>query len=235
MHSSNTEIDYYYIVAAAGVGKRMGLSYPKQFLEVDGKPIFIKTLEVIEKNHRVTGIVVVANKEYIPEVKKVCRTFKITKVIDIVSGGIERQDSIYNALQQIPKDSIIGVQDGVRPFIEDRYIEDSYAKLMEETDLDGIVVGVPVKDTIKVVDSEGKIVNTPKRDLLFAAQTPQVFRGEILHRSYEQARNQKFLGTDDSSLVEKAGGCVGVLVGSYANIKITTPEDLLIFSKEKRF
>ena len=233
MHSSNTEIDYYYIVAAAGVGKRMGLDYPKQFLEVDGKPIFIKTLEVIEKNNRVTGIVVVTNKEYIDEVKKMCRTFKITKVTEVVSGGKERQDSIYSALQKIPRDSIIGVQDGVRPFIEDRYIEDSYTKLMEKTDLDGIVVGVPVKDTIKVVDSGGKIVKTPRRELLFAAQTPQVFKGEILHRSYETARKQKFLGTDDSSLVEKAGGCVEVLAGSYENIKITTPEDLFIFSREK--
>ncbi|MCS5420831.1 MULTISPECIES: 2-C-methyl-D-erythritol 4-phosphate cytidylyltransferase [Psychrilyobacter] len=233
MHSSNAEIDYYYIVAAAGVGKRMELDYPKQFLEVEGKPIFIKTLEVIEKNNRVTGIVVVTNKEYISEVKKMCRTFEITKVIDVVSGGKERQDSIYNALKQIPKESIIGVQDGVRPFIEDRYIEESYAKLMKETDLDGVVVGVPIKDTIKVVNSKGEIVETPKRDQLFAAQTPQVFRGEILHRSYKTARKQKFLGTDDSSLVEKAGGRVGVLAGSYENIKITTPEDLLVFSKEK--
>ena len=107
MHSSNAEIEYYYIVAAAGVGKRMGLDYSKQFLEVDRKPIFIKTLEVIEKNHRVTGIIVVTNKEYISEVEKMCRTFKITKVIDVVSGGKERQDSIYNALQLIPKNSII--------------------------------------------------------------------------------------------------------------------------------
>lgn len=232
MHSSNAEIDYYYIVAAAGVGKRMGLDYPKQFLEVDGKPIFIKTLEVIEKNQRVKGIVVVTNKEYISEVKKMCEIFKINKVIDVVSGGKERQDSIYNALEQIPKDSIIGVQDGVRPFIQNKYIEDSYTKLITETNLDGVVVGVPVKDTIKVVNSKGKVIETPKRDYLFAAQTPQVFRGEILHRSYEQAKKQGFLGTDDSSLVEKIGGSVGIILGSYENIKITTPEDLLIFSKE---
>lgn len=233
MHSSNAEIDYYYIVAAAGIGKRMGLTYPKQFLEVDGKPIFITTLEVIEKNHRVTGIIVVTNEEYIYEVEKMCRAFRITKVIGVVIGGVERQDSIYNALQQIPKNSIIGVQDGVRPFIEDRYIEDSYVKLMKETNLDGVVVGVSVKDTIKIIGLDGEIVGTPKRDLLFTAQTPQVFRGEILHRSYEIAKKQKFLGTDDSSLVEKAGGCVGIILGSYENIKITTPEDLLIFSKER--
>lgn len=233
MYNSNAEVDYYYIVAAAGIGKRMGLSYPKQFLEVDGKPIFIKTLEMIEKNCRVKGIVVVTNQEYIPEVEEMCRNFKITKLIEVVSGGNERQDSIYNALQKVPKDSIIGVQDGVRPFIKDKYIEDSYNKLIKKKNLDGVVVGVPVKDTIKVVDSKGNIINTPKRDLLFAAQTPQVFRGEILHRSYEVAKTQNFLGTDDSSLVEKLGGNIEILNGSYENIKITTPEDLLIFSKEK--
>jgi len=234
MHSSNAEIDYYYIVAAAGVGKRMGLTYPKQFLEIDGKPIFIKILEVIEKNRRVTGIIVVTNKEYISEVKNMCKTFKITKVMDVVSGGKERQDSIYNALQKIPKNSIIGIQDGVRPFIKDRYIENSYMKLMEEMNLDGVVVGIPVKDTIKVVNSESKVVETPKRETLFAAQTPQVFRGEILHRSYEQALKQKFLGTDDSSLVEKAGGTVEIILGSYKNIKITTPEDLIFLTKNKK-
>lgn len=231
MHSSDAEIDYYYIVAAAGVGKRMGLDYPKQFLEVEGKPIFIRTLEMIEKNQKVTGIVVVTNKEYIYEVKKMCQTFKVNKVIDVVGGGKERQDSIYNALEKLPKESIIGVQDGVRPFIEERYIEDSYTKLMMEPNLDGVVIGMPVKDTIKVINSKGEIVETPTRDCLFAAQTPQVFRGKILHRSYEKAKKQNFLGTDDSSLVEKFGGSVGTILGSYENIKITTPEDLLIFSK----
>lgn len=234
MYYSNAEINYYYIVAAAGMGRRMNLSYPKQFLEIEGKPIFIKTLEVIEKNHRVTGIIVVTNKEYITKVKEFCNFFNITKVLDVVGGGIQRQDSIYNALQQIPKDSIIGVQDGVRPFIEDKYIEDSYVKLINETNLDGVVVGVPVKDTIKVTNLDGKIVETPERDLLFAAQTPQVFRGEALHKSYEMAKKQNFLGTDDSTLIEKIGGVVGTILGSYKNIKITTPEDLLIFSKEKK-
>jgi 2-C-methyl-D-erythritol 4-phosphate cytidylyltransferase len=217
----------FFIVAAAGVGKRMGLDYPKQFLEVDGKPIFIKTLEVIEKNEKVDGIVVVTNKEYISKVKECCREFGISKVTCVVAGGKERQDSIYNALLQIPENTLIGVQDGVRPFIKEKYITDSYNRLMKEQGLDGIVVGVPVKDTIKVVDLDGKIIKTPNRVTLFAAQTPQVFRSEILKKAYEVAKQENFVGTDDSSLVERLGGNIEFMLGSYENIKITTPEDLV--------
>jgi 2-C-methyl-D-erythritol 4-phosphate cytidylyltransferase len=216
----------FFIVAAAGVGKRMGLDYPKQFLEVDGKPIFIKTLEVIEKSELVEGIIVVTNETYISRVEKLCDQFGITKIKKVVAGGKERQDSIYNALLQIPKNTIVGVQDGVRPFIEKRYIEECHNKLMSELKLDGIVIGVPVKDTIKVVDKEGKIIKTPNRATLFAAQTPQVFRSEILRNAYKIAQEDKFMGTDDSSLVERLGGNIEFLMGSYKNIKITTPEDL---------
>ena len=221
----------FFIVAAAGVGKRMGLDYPKQFLEIDGKPIFIKTLEVIEKSEIVEGIIVVTNGEYISKVEELCGNFGITKVKKVVGGGKERQDSIYNALLQIPKNTLVGVQDGVRPFIEERYISDSYNKLMSESQLDGIVIGVPVKDTIKIVDENGKIIETPNRATLFAAQTPQIFRSEILRESYEKAKKEKFLGTDDSSLVERLGGNIEFLVGSYKNIKITTTEDLIFFQK----
>jgi len=98
---------------------------------------------------------------------------------------------------------------------------------MKESDLDGIVVGVPVKDTIKVVDLDGKIIKTPNRATLFAAQTPQVFRSELLRKAYEVAKQENFIGTDDSSLVERLGGNIEFMLGSYENIKITTPEDLV--------
>ena len=222
----------YFIVAAAGVGKRMGLSYPKQFLEVDGKPIFINTLEIIEKNNKVEGIIVVTNREYISKVEEICEFYKITKVKKVVEGGKERQDSIYNALLQTPENiELIGVQDGVRPFIKDRYIDESYEKLEENKDLDGVVVGVPVKDTIKILDPSGKIIETPNRATLFAAQTPQIFKREILLKSYEDAKENNYLGTDDSSLVERIGGRVEMVMGSYNNIKITTPEDLIFLKK----
>lgn len=231
MHRGNIEIKggkmkYTFIVAAAGVGKRMGLGYPKQFLEYEGRPVFIKTLEKIEMNSRVTDIIVVTNKEYTEMVEDLCKKYKISKVNCVVQGGEERQDSIYNALEKSESSGIIAVQDGVRPFIEERFIEDSYILLEKNSKIDGVVIGVPVKDTIKTVDKDGFITSTPDRNLLMAAQTPQVFRGEILKKAYEDAKRSKYLGTDDSSLVERIGGKVAVLEGSYGNIKITTQEDL---------
>ena len=144
----------------------------------------------------------------------------------MVQGGKERQDSIYNALEKAGDSDIIAVQDGVRPFIQDKFIEDSYGVLEKNPEVDGVVIGVPVKDTIKIVDKDGFITSTPDRSLLMAAQTPQVFRGDILKKAYEDAKKTNYVGTDDSSLVERVGGNVIILEGSYGNIKITTQEDL---------
>lgn len=222
---------YLYIVAAAGSGKRMGLSTPKQFLEFDGEPIFIKTLKVIEGTNIVTDIIVVTGEEHIDTVKEYCKEFSITKLRAVVAGGKERQDSINNALKTIvnPKDYIVGVQDGVRPFIKEKFIRDSYEKLLENENLDGVVVAVPVKDTVKVVDISSQIKDTPERKTLYLAQTPQVFKGEIIKKAYEMAERDDFLGTDDSSLVERIGGRVTIEEGSYDNIKVTTVEDLVYF------
>jgi len=225
---------YLYIVAAAGSGKRMGLSTPKQFLEFEEEPIFIKTLKTIENSSLVTDIIVVTGEEYIDLVGEYCRKFKINKLQNIIAGGKERQDSINNVLKTIdnPNDYIIAVQDGVRPFIKESFILESFETLQKEKDLDGVVVAVAVKDTVKVVDDNGIIKGTPERKTLYLAQTPQVFRGQILKEAYETAEKEEFLGTDDSSLVERIGGRVKVKEGSYDNIKVTTVEDLVYFKKD---
>ena len=232
MFSSNSEIRYTLIVAAAGVGKRMGLSYPKQFLEHNGKPLFVNVLEIGEKSKLISDIIIVTGKELKEEVKNMCEKFKITKVKCIAEGGKERQDSIYNALKFCDKNSIIAVQDGVRPFFKEKYLEDAFNELKNNPYIDGVVVGVPVKDTIKVVNEEGIIISTPVRSTLVAAQTPQVFRGKILIEAYEKAKDENFLGTDDSSLVEKYGGKVKISLGDYGNIKITTIEDISFLKRE---
>lgn len=221
-----------YIVAAAGSGKRMGLSKPKQFLEYDGEPIFIKTLKTIDTSSSVEGIIVVTRKEYIDLVKSYIEKFEIKKVLNVIEGGAERQNSIFNALKSIEniEEYIIGVQDGVRPFLKEEYITRAYEHLKKNYDYDGYIIGVKVKDTIKVFDGE-KIIETPSRDTLIAAQTPQVFRGKMLIKAYEEAEKKGFVGTDDASLVENIGGKVGFLEGSYENIKITTVEDLLHLEK----
>ena len=222
MYSSNLKVTL--ILAAAGVGKRMGLGYPKQFLEYKGKPLFILPLEIAEKNDIIDDIIVVTNKENISLVENYCLQYEIKKVRKVVPGGEERQHSIYNALKFDENSDIILVQDGVRPFLKEKYIEECCRVVVEEKL--GAVVGVQVKDTIKMIGENFEVVSTPKRANLIAVHTPQAFEGKILKEAYERAKEDKFLGTDDSSLVERIGGKVKIVLGDYDNIKITTQEDL---------
>lgn len=224
MYSGDSKITL--IVAAAGVGKRMNLGYPKQFLEIEGKPLFLKVLEVAEKSSIIESIIVVTGLESIELVKKFCKEYQIQKVTRVVAGGKERQYSIENALEYCQDNSIIAVQDGVRPFLKEKYFSQALEILERNLDIDGAVVGVPLKDTIKRVNSNGEVIETPRRDEYIAIHTPQIFRGKILKEAYRKAREDKFLGTDDSSLVERIGGRIKVIIGDYDNLKITTVEDL---------
>lgn len=230
MYSSDSEIKkrkITLILAAAGIGKRMGLDYPKQFFEHNGKPLFIFPLEIAEKSSLIDEIIIVTNENNIDLVKKQCNKYNIKKVKKILAGGKERQDSIYNALKEDEGSTYILVQDGVRPFMKEKYIEMTCAALDRDKSLAGAVIGVPVKDTIKVVGLDGEILATPNRAGLVAVHTPQTFRGDILKKAYKKAEAEKFLGTDDSSLVERIGEKVKIITGDYDNIKITTLEDLL--------
>ncbi len=216
------------ILACAGSGKRMGLDYPKQFLEYQGKPLFLKSLTCAENSEYIKEIIIVTQKENINFVSEICKKEKITKVKAVVEGGIERQDSIYNGLKEISlgMDYIV-VQDAVRPFCKEKYFKDCYDAL--QTGYDGAVIGVKVKDTIKEVFnnlSGSEILSTPKRENLFAAHTPQVFKKNILEEAYKKAYEDNFFGTDDSSLVERLGFKVKAILGDYDNIKITVSEDL---------
>ncbi|WP_297404648.1 2-C-methyl-D-erythritol 4-phosphate cytidylyltransferase [uncultured Cetobacterium sp.] len=227
MYSGDTEVkNVTLILAAAGVGKRMGLDYPKQFLKIDGKALYIKSLEVAEKSIFVKEIIIVTGKDFIESIKNECKEHKFKKVIKVIEGGSERQHSIKKALDLCSEDSIISVQDGVRPFLKERYFKESIEILNKNKDIAGVVVGVPVKDTIKKINSLGVVESTPKRDELFAIHTPQTFRGDILKRAYKKAEEDIYLGTDDSSLVERIGEEIKLLLGDYDNIKITTVEDL---------
>lgn len=234
MYSSDSEIRYTLIVAAAGIGKRMNLGYPKQFLEYRGKPLFILPLEKAQGTREITDIIVVTGEESVDFVKEQCKKYEITKIKEIIPGGKERQDSIYNAIKLCEDADIIAVQDGVRPFLKGEYLIEGKRILEENRNIDGVVVGVPVKDTIKIIDRGGNIIATPDRNLLMAAQTPQIFRGHILREAYERAFLDNFLGTDDSSLVERLEKQITFLKGSYENIKITTPEDLKFLEQEEK-
>jgi len=232
-------VKYYFIVAAAGQGNRLAKtisnSMPKQFLEHKGQPLYMNIVEKLQENKYVTDILVLTREEYITKVEQDCA--KYNKVKKVLKGGKERQDSIYNGLKYIKSkcncEDIIGVQDGARPFIRQEYISKTYEILLKNKDYSGVVVGVPVKDTIKIIDENNNIQETPKRDLLFAAHTPQIFYARDIIEAYEKAEKDKYCGTDDASLLERIGKKVLAFYGYYDNIKITTADDLVYITSAR--
>lgn len=215
------------IIAAAGMSNRMGSKINKQFIALDGKPILAHTIEKFERCRYVDEIIIVTKEEEIGYCRKeIVKKFKFNKVSKIIRGGKERQDSIYNGILALDERAKIVIShDGARPFVKIENIEDSIEGVVK---YGACVVGVPVTDTIKFVGDNENIESTPDRSRLWAAQTPQTFYKDILINSYERAILDGFKGTDDSSIVERAGYKVKIIMGSYENIKITTPEDIIL-------
>ncbi|HHV38670.1 MAG TPA: 2-C-methyl-D-erythritol 4-phosphate cytidylyltransferase [Tepidimicrobium sp.] len=215
------------IIAAAGMSSRMRSSINKQFISIDDKPILAHTIEKFDRCKYIDEIIVVAKEDEMGYCKReIVNKYGFKKVFKIVRGGKERQDSVYNGILALNgRTDIVLSHDGARPFVRDENIVDSIRGAIE---YGACVVGVPVKDTIKVVEDEKNIDDTPNRDLLWAAQTPQCFKKDILMEGYRRAIEDSFMGTDDSMLVERLGIDVRMIMGSYDNIKITTPEDLMI-------
>lgn len=218
------------IIPAAGLGRRMGASQNKQYLQLAGKPIVAHTLELFENHPLIEKIYLVLpgaeidffNHSLLP-------SLQLTKLAPIIAGGEERQDSVSNALQQLKidrasADSIVLIHDGARPLFNPTLI----AELIDCAATRGAAVcAVPVKDTIKQVENH-QIWLTPERKTLWQAQTPQAFRFELIFQAYQKAAAANAHGTDDASLVERLGETVMVVEGEYRNLKITTPEDLCI-------
>jgi len=199
----------------------------KQVININGKPILAHTLEKFQRCKYIDEIIVVAREDEINYCKKeVVKRYGFNKVTKIVRGGKERQDSVYNGILALnEKTDIVVSHDGARPFVKIKNIVDSIKGAVE---YGACVVGTPVKDTIKFVKDGEEIDSTPNRDILWAAQTPQSFKREILMEGYRKAIEDNFIGTDDSVLVERLGIQVKIIMGSYENIKITTPEDIII-------
>ncbi|NLY44618.1 MAG: 2-C-methyl-D-erythritol 4-phosphate cytidylyltransferase [Tissierella sp.] len=221
--------NYYVsvIIAAAGMSNRMGSKINKQFIAIDNKPILVHTIEKFEQSKYIDEIIIVSKEEEVEYCRKeIVRKYGFKKVTKIIRGGKERQDSIYNGLMALSENTdIVLTHDGARPFVKHTHIEDGIKGVIEHG---ACVIGVPVKDTIKVVNDTDVVHHTPKRSLLWAAQTPQCFWAHLIKKGYEHAMNEGIVGTDDSSLVEKMGHEIKMIMGSYDNIKITTPEDLII-------
>lgn len=224
------------LVLAAGSGSRMKSQTKKQFMELKGKPVIWYSLFAFEKS-RVDQIILVTGKEDI----EYCRTniidkYGLKKVDAIVAGGNERYESVYNGLKEV-KGDIVLIHDGARPLVSNDIIERS----IENAEKYGAcVVGMPVKDTVKIVKENNVIESTPDRRKVWITQTPQAFQSELIKRAYNNLKNENNGNiTDDAMVVEKfANHEVRFIEGAYSNIKITTPEDIalaetLLFEKDK--
>jgi len=215
------------IILAGGAGKRMGAATNKQFLLIDNKPIIVHTLQLFEDCRSVDDIYLVVNKKDLPLIQEqILETYRFKKLMKLVIGGRLRQDSVRNGLEAIenPCDIVI-IHDGARPLISPSFIEKSIS-LMEV--FDAVIPALPVQDTIKVVSKEGFVVKTLERDALWHIQTPQTFKYELIMKAYRNGMAKKLYGYDDATFVEHLGKKIKVIEGSPYNIKITTPEDLVI-------
>ncbi len=225
------------IVLAAGQGKRMNSKTAKQYLLLQDKPVLYYSLKAFQES-RIDHIILVtgaADRDYVRQ--EIVEKYGFTKVCCIIEGGKERYHSVHNGLQAAKKysaaESYVFIHDGARPFVTEEIIEKSYSCVREEM---ACVVGMPVKDTIKIADEDGYAVNTPKRSLVWMIQTPQVFDLALITGAYEELieKEKQLLQrgvqvTDDACVVELfTNHKVKLVEGAYENIKITTPEDLKV-------
>ncbi|MGD6818631.1 2-C-methyl-D-erythritol 4-phosphate cytidylyltransferase [Metabacillus sp. 84] len=216
-------MNYEVVIPAAGQGKRMNAGKNKQFIELEGKPVIAHTLSVFEADPACCGIILVINEAERDEFMDMIQRFSFTKIKKMTGGGAERQESVYNGLKHA-EEPVVFIHDGARPFIEYPVLQE----LAEAAQREGAAtLAVPVKDTIKRVD-QGEVLETVERSSLWAVQTPQAFRLSAILHAHEDAERSRYQGTDDASLIERLNQKVKVIPGSYANLKLTTPEDLLI-------
>lgn len=217
------------IIVAAGKGTRMKANINKQFLELKGKPVLYYTLKAFENNDLIDDIVLVLSSEEVDYCKvNIIDKYHIKKVKSIVQGGSTRQASVLNGLLAAKDCKLVLVHDGARPFIDNRIIEEG---LMYADLYGACACGVEPKDTIKVKAKDGFSTKTLKRDTLFSVQTPQCFKYDLILMAHKNAVKDKLEATDDTMVVENYNTRVYLYSGSYNNIKITTPEDLIIAEK----
>ena len=223
----------YVVIMAAGSGTRMGAQLPKQFLELDGKAILRKTIEVFLEACPDVSVITVLPKPYLDYWKDYCYKNNFICPQILVSGGITRFHSVKNALKRVPDGALVAIHDGVRPLISVQMVRDMFEKA-ESTP--ALIPVIPCVDTMKVLqknvcEDAGEILTavagqSVDRSVLYGAQTPQIFYSEVLKDAYNQPFDTAF--TDDASVVEKHGKSLSFVIGERLNIKITTSEDLIL-------
>ena len=219
--------NFYVIIMAAGSGTRMGVSTPKQFLEVAGKPILRHTIERFILAFPDARIVTVLPKEYVGYWKDYCIRSCFHHPQIVISGGITRFHSVKNALSRVPDGAVVAIHDGVRPLVSVDLLRKMYAMMVDNR---AVIPVVPMVDTLKVLarDESGALVlqkgATADRSVIFGAQTPQFFRAEDIRDAYSQAYDTSF--TDDASVAAGKNIPLTFIEGERYNIKVTTPQDL---------
>lgn len=224
------------VIVSAGKGHRFMEAKKKQFHLLGEKPILAHTLEKFEACPLIHSILLVVGQEDMDYcLKEIIEKYKYQKISQIIPGGKQRQESVKNGIDALPNNvEVVVIHDGVRPFVTREMIEESIRSAIR---FQAVAFGLPVKDTIKMVNPDGTVFKTLERESLWQIQTPQTFRIALIKKAYHQATEDGFIGTDDASLIERLGEKVHILPGSYNNIKITTPEDLILanlFLKMKR-
>lgn len=215
------------IILAAGQGSRMQSSKAKQFMDLQGKPLIYYSLRTFADSG-IGSIVLVTGQDSIDYCKEqIVEHYHIDHVHAIVSGGKERYHSVYEGLKAVQNADIVMIHDSARPFVTQEMIEASYDMAKEK---EAVIVGVPVKDTIKQVSKENIALDTPDRSTLWQIQTPQSFSYHLIRSAYERMLKQEDEAiTDDAMVLERYGKRqVTVIMGDYHNIKITTPEDMIV-------
>lgn len=219
--------EIYVIMVAGGSGSRMGANIPKQFLELGGRPILRRSIELMTTALPKAKIITVLPQEYIPYWEDYCLRSNFSVPQMVVKGGITRFHSVKNALAKIPDGAIVAVHDAVRPLVSANLVQELVNKAAE---CGSAIPVIPAVDTLRVLDNkDGELRSVPEtidRTKIYAVQTPQVFYSEILSEAYNQAFDLAF--TDDASVVEKNNKPLSYVLGERFNIKITTAEDLFL-------
>ena len=212
----------YAIVPAGGHGSRMGARRPKQYLRLGVAPILVATLRALARARSLRGIVVAVPAARVTATRRLLARARVPKVLDVVAGGADRQESVWRGLQRVPDDALIViVHDAVRPFITAELVD----RVRVAAAGGAATCGMPVRDTVKRV-ADGAVAATVERAGLWLTQTPQAFTRALLWEAHDKARRDGFAGTDDAVLVERLGMPVAMVTGLAQNLKITTPEDL---------
>lgn len=221
LYICNMNLTEYAIIVAGGSGSRMQHDLPKQFIEVAGKPVLMHTIEQFYAYNEDVRLIIVLPEQQQLTWRNLCQKYKFTIFHMVVTGGATRFGSVKNGLAMVHGDGLVAVHDGVRPFISTKIIKETYQAASEHG---AAVVAVSPKDSVREINANGsKAVPRINYKLV---QTPQCFQVALLRKAYEQPESDHF--TDDASVVEKLGEKITLVEGSYRNIKITTPEDLIL-------